>query len=128
MKAAAEAEKVPVLEPAGMVREAGTVRFVVVEFRLTVPPPVPLRTTVQVLEALGATVAGLQAIELTVVVAVTPTMPPVAVMLMGSAAGEAPMLLLRVTGRAVAPARVIDRVATTPSEMVLAFNPDATQV
>ena len=92
------------------------------------PPPVPLRVTVHVLEAFGAKVPGLHASELIVVATATLTVPPVPATAMASPAGEAPILLTRVTGRAVPPERVTDKVATTPSEMVLAFNPDATQV
>ena len=42
--------------------------------------------------------------------------------------GEAPRLLLIVIGRVVLPERVTDRMATTPSEMALEFNPHAMQV
>ena len=42
--------------------EVGRVRLGEFELRLTVPPPVPLRVTVQLLEESGAIVAGLQVI------------------------------------------------------------------
>ena len=51
------------------------------------------------------------------------TLPPVPVTAIGSPVGEAPRLLPIVTGRALLPDRVTDRVATTPSEMALEFNP-----
>jgi hypothetical protein len=43
------------------VSEAGTLRLVEVVLRPTVPPPDPLRVTVQTLEESGAIVPGLQA-------------------------------------------------------------------
>ena len=109
--------------------EAGTVRLVELELRPTVPPLDPLRVTVHVLEALGANVAGLHAIELIELTgAVTLTVPPVPVTVTASPVGEAPILLPIVTGRALLPDRVTERVATTPSEIALEFNPQATHV
>jgi hypothetical protein len=64
VKAVATAGKIPLPEPGGMVTEPGTARLVEFELRLTVPPPVALRVTVQVVEAPGASVAGLHASEL----------------------------------------------------------------
>ena len=59
MKAVAAAVNVPLTEPVGMVRDAGTVRFVVVlELRPKTPPPGPSRVAVQVLEVLGARTSG----------------------------------------------------------------------
>ncbi len=99
------------------------------EFRPMVPPSDPLRITVQVLEVLGARVAGLHAIELIEVIALaTLTVPPVPGRVIGSPAGEAPRPLLMVTGRELLPDRVVDRVATTPLEMALEFNPHVTHV
>ena len=129
MNAVAVARNVPPLDPAGMVSEAGTVRLEELELRPTVPPADPLRTTVQVLEALGATTPGLHAIEVIGVVAPeTATVPPMPVTATESPVAEAPRLLLMVTGRGLLPARLTDTVATTPSEMALEFNPHATHV
>ena len=129
MKAVAVARKVPLLEPAGMVSEVGTVRAVELELRAIVPPADPLRVTVQVLEALGANVPGLHAIELMELTpAATLTVPPTPVTAIGPPEGEAPILLLIVTGRALLPDRVTDTVAMTPLEMALEVNPHATHV
>jgi len=129
VKAVAEARNVPLLESAGIVIEAGTVRLVELELSPMVPPLDPLRITVHVLEALGANVPGLHAIELIGLTgAATLTVPPVPVTAIASPVGEAPKLLLIVTGRAVLPDKVTDTVATTPLEMVPEFNPHATQV
>jgi hypothetical protein len=62
------------------------------------------------------------------ITAATLTVPPVPVTAIASPVSEAPRLLLMVTGTPLLPERVTDRVATTPSEMVLEFNPDATHV
>ena len=145
MKAIAEARNVPLLEPAGIVRDAGTVRAgelvlravelelraVELALRAMVPPPDPLRMTVQVLEALGAKVPGLHAMEVMeteLIAGATLTVPPLPVTVIASPVGEAPTLLLIVTGRALLPDRVTDTVATTPFEMALEFNPHATHV
>ena len=61
MKAFAEAKNTPLAEPDGIVSEAGTVKLVEFELRPIVPPPDPLRVTVQALEESGPKVAGLQA-------------------------------------------------------------------
>ena len=88
------ARNVPLLEPAGIVSEAGTVRLVELELSPTVPPPDPVRITVQVLEALGARAPGLQAMELIELTAVaTLTVPPVPVTTIESPVGDAPRLL-----------------------------------
>jgi hypothetical protein len=109
-----------------MVSEAGTVRFVELELRPMVPPPNPLSVTVQVLEAPEDSDAGLHVREL---IAVTePITAPVAVIAISLPAGEAPRLLLIVTGTASLPDGVTDRVATTPSEMGVEFKPQATQL
>jgi hypothetical protein len=94
-----------------------------------VPPDDPLRTTVQVLEALGARVPGLHVMELIEVIALaTVTVPPEPGRVIGSPVGEAPRLLPIVTGRALLPDGVTVRVATTPSEIAVVFNPHATHV
>jgi hypothetical protein len=130
VKTIAEARNVPLLEPAGIVMEAGTVRAVELELRATVPPPVPLRITVQVLEAPGAKIPGLHTIELIELIAgaATLTVPPVPVTAIASPIGEAPKTLPIVMGRLPVPDGVTDRVATTPSEIALEFNPQATHV
>ena len=63
-------------------------RLVELELRPTIPPPDPLRVTVQVLEAFGARVPGLQAMELIVARKRTVTVPPVPVTAIVSPAGE----------------------------------------
>lgn len=118
----------PLSEPVGMVSEAGTVRFAVLELRPTTPPPGPSRVAVQVLEAVGARLPGVHVIEVIPVTAVTLTTPPVAVTAISSPASEAPRLLAIATGRLLLPASVTDRVATTPSEIGFEFNPQATHV
>jgi hypothetical protein len=61
VKAIVVAKNVPLAEPDGMLTEAGSVRLVEFELRLTVPPPDPLRVTVQEVEERGASIPGLQA-------------------------------------------------------------------
>ena len=128
VKAFAVARNVPLAEPGKIVSEAGTVRLVEVELRLTVPPPAPLTTTVHVLEVLGADVPGLHEMELITAIAATLTMPPVPVTAIASPVSEAPALLPMVIGTVLLLDGVIDRVATTPLEMVLEFNPHAMHV
>jgi hypothetical protein len=55
------AKNVPLAWPDGIVSEDGTVRLVEVELRATVPPPDPVRVTVQAVEAAGPNVVGLHA-------------------------------------------------------------------
>jgi hypothetical protein len=131
VKADATAGNVPLLELGGMVTELGTARLVEFELRLTVPPPVALRVTVQVVEAAGASVAGLHASELREGVPTeteTATVPPVLVTATGPPMGDEPRLPATLTGKEILPNRVTERVATTPSEIALLFNPHATQV
>ena len=131
MKAVAVARNVPLLEPAGIVSEAGTVRKVELELRAMVAPADAPTITVQVLEAPGAKVMGLHAMkvmELITGATLTLTVPPVPVTAIASPVGEAPRMLLMVTGRALLPDRVTVRVSTTPAEMAVEFNPHATQV
>jgi hypothetical protein len=123
VKAVAVARNVPVTEPQGIVSEVGTMRSAELEFRPTVPPPDPLRITVQVLEALGAEVPGMHVMELIKLTILT--VPPVPVMATASPVSEAPKLLLMVIGTTLLPDRVTDRTAITPSEMILEFNPHA---
>jgi hypothetical protein len=93
VKPFAAARNVALVEPAGTVSEAGTARLVELEFSPTVPPPDPLRLTVQVLEAFGDSVPGLQVMELRVITEpLTVTAPVVPVTLVVSPVGETPML------------------------------------
>jgi hypothetical protein len=129
VKAVAVAGNVLLLEPAGMVTAPGTERLVELELKLTTPPPVPLRVTVQVVEPPGATVPGLHASELMEVVpTATATVPPVPVTAIGLPVSEAPRVLTILMGTEVLPDRVKDRVATTPSEIALVLSPQATHV
>jgi hypothetical protein len=125
LKALVVARNDPLPEPEGIVSEAGTVRLGELELRLTVPPPDPLRTTVHVLEALGAKVPGLHAMELIPAPAATLTMPPVPVTAIASPVNEAPTLLPMAIGTALLPDGVTDRVAMTPLEITSEFNPHA---
>jgi hypothetical protein len=59
VKATDVAKNVPLVEPDGMMSEAGTVRLVESELKLMVPPPDPLRVTVQDVEESGDRVPGL---------------------------------------------------------------------
>jgi hypothetical protein len=68
VNAATAAKNVPVAEPDGIARVDGTVKLVELEFKPMVPPPGPLSVTVQALEESGATVAGLQTMEVIVMV------------------------------------------------------------
>jgi hypothetical protein len=52
----------PLVEPGAIVSEAGKVRFVELELRLTVPPVARVTVTVQAPEEIGAMVAGVQVI------------------------------------------------------------------
>jgi hypothetical protein len=126
VKADAVARNVPLTEPEGIVTEAGTVRLAELELRPMAPPPDPLRVTVHVLEVPGVKVPGLHAMELSATA--TPTVPPVPVIAIASPAGETPRLLPMVIGTVLLPDGVTDRVATTPSEMAVEFNPQAIQV
>jgi hypothetical protein len=112
-----------------MVSEAGTERLGELEVRPTVPPPEPLRLTVQVLEAPGGRVPGLHAIELTELFpAATVMVPPAPVTAIGLPVGEAPRLLAILTGTELPPDKLTDSVAITPSAKALAFNPQAMHV
>jgi hypothetical protein len=112
--ALAVAKNVPLTEPAGIVTEAGTVRFAELELRPMVPPPDPVSITVQVLDALGPIVLGLHAKELMVFTEDTETVPPVLAIASASPAGEAPRLLATVIGAAPLPDSVTDTLATIP--------------
>ena len=124
------AKKTPLAEPAGMVTVLVTARLAEFELRATLPPPVPLRATLQRLEESGARVTGVQEMELIVVTPLVPTLtpPPLPVTAIVSPAGEAPKLLPMPIGAALLPDKVTETVATTPSEMVVEFTPQATHV
>ena len=111
-----------------MVRDAGTVRFVVLELRPTTPPPGPSRVTVQVLEVLGARLPGAHVREVMPVTAVIPTVPPVPVTAISSPAGDAPRLLLMVTGRRCCPKGSLTGWRRLHRRSGSEFNPQATQV
>ena len=130
LNAVAAARNVPLLEPEGICSKAGTVRLVEFEVRLTVPPPDPLRTTVHVLEALGAKVPGPHAMEViaVTVTGVTLTMPPVPVIEIALPEEEAAVLLLMAMGTEVLAEGVTDKVATTPPKITLEFNPHVMHV
>jgi hypothetical protein len=129
VKALADAGNVPLLEPAGIVSEAGTVRLAELEFSPTVPPSDPLSVTVQVLEAVGDSVPGLQVMELIKVTGPsTVTVPAVPVTSVVSPVGETPILWLKVTGALLLPDKETSTVARTPSGMLAEFIPQATQV
>jgi hypothetical protein len=129
VKAFAAATKVPLVEPEGIVSEAGTVTFAELELKPMVPPPDPARIRVQVLDAPGARVPGVQTMELIGLTApATLTVPPVAVTAVESPAAAAPTELVIVSGASLLPERATETVATTPSEMVLEFIPHATHV
>jgi len=93
-----------------------------------VPPVDPLTVMVQLLEAFGARVSGLQAMELIVSTETTDTVPPVLVTAIASPVADELRLLLRVNGASVLPDMVSDTVATTPSAMEFELNPHATHV
>jgi len=107
-----------------------TVRLAELELRLMVPPVVALRATRQRLEESGPRLPGVQEMELIVVTDGTPTVTPplLPVTVIASPAGEAPKLLPMAIGTALPPENVAETLAITPSEMVVAFNPHATQV
>jgi hypothetical protein len=62
VKAFVVAKNVPLLEPGGMVSEAAKLRLVEFVLRPTIPPPDPLRVTVQEVDDSGPRLPGLQAI------------------------------------------------------------------
>jgi len=119
---------VPLPDPAGIAREVGTVRSDELELRPTVPPPVPLRITVQLPEVPGPNAPGTHAIELTVVTGTTAMVPPTPVTATRSPAAEAAKVLLILTGTPTPPARVTETVARTPSWIVVPFAPHATHL
>jgi hypothetical protein len=131
-KAFVLAKKTPLAEPGGIMSVVVTVRLAEFELRPMVPPSVPLRATLQRLEERGPKVPGVQVMELIVVTGVTPALtmipPSLPVTVIASPAGEAPKLLLMLIGAALPPDKVTETEATTPFEMVVEFNPHATQL
>jgi hypothetical protein len=84
---------------------------------------------VQVLEAFGDSVPGLQVMELIKVTGPsTVTVPAVPVTSVVSPVGETPILWLKVTGALLLPDKETSTVARTPSGMLAEFIPQATQV
>jgi hypothetical protein len=129
VKPLAEAGNVPLLEPVGIVSEAGTVRLVELEVSPTVPPPDPLSITVQVVEAFGDSVPGLQVMELIKITGpLTVTVPAVPATWVVSPVGETPLLWFKLSGASLLPDKETSTVATTPSGMLAEFIPQATQV
>jgi hypothetical protein len=129
------AGNVALLEPAATVTDAGTPRIVVLEVRLTLTPlilpapAVPLRLTVQTLEACWPSEVGEHARLLIVNPVPTEIAPPAALTAMPSAAGDAPSALLMPIDVPVPPVdRPAETVATTPSPIVPASMPTVKQV
>ncbi|HUI77444.1 MAG TPA: hypothetical protein VLY24_05995 [Bryobacteraceae bacterium] len=128
----AVAVKLALLLPAATVTDAGTVKLVEFELRVTVAPPVPaglLKLTVQVEDPAELNDAG-QDRELTVVAAPeTVIVPPVLETATDEPAREAPMALVRLIAAVVAPlVKVAVTTATTPLEIILALMPAATHI
>jgi hypothetical protein len=63
VKALVAAKNTPLAEPEGIESDVGTVKSAELELRTTVPPPDPLRATVQALEERGPMVDGLHVME-----------------------------------------------------------------
>jgi hypothetical protein len=124
------AVKVAEVDPAATVTEAGTLTDPL-EVRFTAAPPVPalvLSVTVQLLELPGPRVLGLQTTPVTVGGEATTMDPPVAVMVLAMAVGEAPKALTLI---AVVPTLLdieTENVATTPFPMLVLFSPAAKHV
>jgi hypothetical protein len=127
----AAATNIVLVVPAGIVTEAGTVRFPELDVRLTVAPVEALTVTVHVLEAAGPSVTGAHTRVLTETVVptvpTTLTVPPVPVTEISDPVAEAPSALTTPIVAALLPASVTVKVATTPSPTVAAFIPQAMQ-
>jgi hypothetical protein len=132
----AVAVKVAEAAPAAIVTLAGTVRLVEFDCRVTAAPPAgapALSVTVQVAEAAGPSVAGLQESEVTVTggaggAGVTVMLPPLAVTVNPAPVTEAPTAPLTPTAAVDALwLNVKVATATTPLPMVFKFGPQATQ-
>jgi hypothetical protein len=63
VKALVAAKNTPLAEPEGIESDVGTLKSAELELRTTVPPPDPLRATVQALEESGPMVVGLHVME-----------------------------------------------------------------
>jgi hypothetical protein len=94
MVAAAVALKVAVVDAAGTVTEAGTVREVLLLESATVEPAVPLRVSVQTLELPGPSDVGVHVRAVIFKGATTEIEPPVAVTEIPVPPGDAPMVLI----------------------------------
>jgi len=122
------AENVALLEPAATLTDAGTVRLVELDDKVTLAPVDALSVTVHVLDAPGARLTGAHVRLLTVVEATGVTVPPVLVMLMLVPVGEAPRTLVTLIDAVLLPESVTVTAAMTPSPIVVAFIPAAIQV
>jgi hypothetical protein len=120
---------VPLLEPAGIEKDAADVRLPEV-LRVTITPPAlagPLSVTVQVSADLGPSDKRLQAMELMVTAGVTVTVPATPATATAPPEGFAPIAELTPKGTANAPERVAETVAITPLAIALLFMPTAMQ-
>jgi hypothetical protein len=112
------------------VSEGGTVKLVEFELRPIVPPSVPLSVTVHAVEESGPIFAGLQMMELIVVMGapVAETPPPLPAIASASPVGKVLRALMTLIGSALPFDRVTDTVATTPSGITLELYPHPIQV
>jgi hypothetical protein len=130
----AVAVKCALLLPAGMAMEEGTARVALLDFSVTVTPPVPaepFRFTVQVDVAEELRDAGEHEIELTVtaLAALTVIVPPVELTESTLPAGEAPIAFaIPICALVAPPVKVAVTTATTPLEMMLALTPETKQI
>jgi len=121
--------KIALLEPGTIAPNGGTVTLVALALRLTVAPPepvVPLRFTVQELEAPALNAAGLHTILLTVNREPALTDPPVDETTTASPVDDAPIGLL--TAIAAVDVAVMDTVATIPLAIELVPFPEARHI
>ena len=123
--------KVAVLAPAGMVRDAGTVRLAELELKPTVTwfVAMALICNVQMLESPGLSMPRVQVSEVGVTGTGTVTVAPVAETRIALPAEDAPTGLPRPIADVLPPApTVIETVATVPFAMVFEFSPVARHV
>jgi len=125
VKAVAVAWKVAVAEFAGTTTVGGTVRFALLEARVTVAPPAPLTPRVQVVEPEGDTVVGLQVrLERPVGDAGGVIVPPIPVTVTGLPSAVDPTVPDTPIARLVTlGAMTTFAVATGPSGIVVRFIP-----
>ncbi|HUI58056.1 MAG TPA: hypothetical protein VLY04_23945 [Bryobacteraceae bacterium] len=125
--------KVAEVAPAATVTDAGTVNAVLLLDNATALPPAGaawFSVTVQVLEALGPTLAGLHAKPVTCTGDAPPvTVPPVADIVIPVPEGDDPILPLAPIAVLVAPVAIVRlTTATVPFGMIVAFMPEARHV